>query len=359
MEQAEALGEAPEDPLLLFSFLWGVWSANYVTFKGEAISDLASQFLALAERKGGTVPLMVGHRLIGMSALHTGDIAGSRPHFDRAIALYDAAEHRALAPRFGQDIGVAALSFRAIALWLLGYPELALADTEHSLKDAHEVDHGPTLMYALVVAARLNIHWGNYAAATKLTDEIVTYASQKGVGFWKALGMLYQSIGVAFTGNGLDAVQKINSAINLYRSIGSTLYLPECLGHLANAHAQLGQVDDARRCIGQAMTAMQASGEIWCEAEVKRVAGEIALIAPERDTAKAAAYFEQAFDIARQQKAKSWELRASMSLARLWRDQGKVQQARELLAPVYGWFTEGFDTRDLKEARALLEELAA
>jgi len=114
---------------------------------------------------------MVGHRLMGMAALHTGDIAGSRPHFDRAIALYDAAEHRALAPRFGQDILVAALSFRAITLWLLGYPELALTDTVHSLKDAHEIDHGPTLMYALVVAARLNIHWGDYAAAAKLADE--------------------------------------------------------------------------------------------------------------------------------------------------------------------------------------------
>jgi predicted ATPase len=302
---------------------------------------------------------MVGHRLIGMSVLHTGDIAGSRPHFDRAIALYDAAEHRALAPRFGQDILVAALSFRAIALWLLGYAELALTDTEHSLKDAHEINHGPTLMYALVVAARLNIHWGDYAAAAKLADEIVTYASQKGVGFWKALGMLYQSIGAALTGKALNAVQEIISAINVYRSIGSTLYLPECLAHLANVHAQLGQVDDAGRCIGEALTAMQASGEIWCEAEVNRVAGEIALISPERHTEKAEAYFEQGLAVARQQQAKSWELRASMSLARLWRDQGKVQQARELLASVYGWFTEGFDTRDLKEAKALLEELAA
>ena len=126
---------------------------------------------------------------------------------------------------------------------------------------------------------------------------------------------------------------------------------------LAIAHADAGQFDDAWRCIGRAMTAMQATRERWCEAEAHRVAGEIALKSPEPVTATAQSYFERAVAVARQQQAKSWELRASMSLARLWRDQGKVQQARELLAPVYGWFTEGFDTRDLKEAKALLDEL--
>ena len=131
------------------------------------------------------------------------------------------------------------------------------------------------------------------------------------------------------------------------------------LSYLARAYAELGQFDDARRCIGEAMTAVETTKEKWCEAEVYRIAGEIALKSPEPDAAKAEAYFERALSVARQQQAKSWELRAAMSLARLWRDQGKVQQARELLAPVYGWFTEGFDTRDLKEAKALLEELAA
>ena len=358
MERAEALGEAPEDPLLLFSFLWGVWSGNYVKFNGEAIKSIASQFMALAEREGTTLPLTVGHRLIGMSALHTGDINGSRQHFDRAIALYDPAEHRALAPRFGQDIRVATLCFRAKALWLLGYPALALADIASALKDAREIDHGPSLMYALFLVAKLNIYSGYYAAAGKHADEIVTFATQKGVGFWKALGMLSRGVGSALVGNASDTAQKITSAINAYRSMGSTVFLPEYLSHLANAHAQASQVDDAWRCIGEAMAAMEASGEIWFEAEVNRIAGEIALKSPQQDAAKAEGYFERALSVARQQQAKSWELRAAMSLARLWRSQGKVQQARELLAPVYGWFTEGFDTLDLKEAKALLEDLA-
>jgi predicted ATPase len=121
----------------------------------------------------------------------------------------------------------------------------------------------------------------------------------------------------------------------------------------------LGKFDDAWRCIDEATTAVETTKEKLWEAEVNRVAGEITLMSLERDVAKAETYFERALAVARQQQARSWELRAAMSLARLWRDQGKVQQARELLAPVYGWFTEGFDTRDLKEAKALLEELAA
>jgi predicted ATPase len=137
------------------------------------------------------------------------------------------------------------------------------------------------------------------------------------------------------------------------------LYVPLYLSHLARAYAELGQFDHASRCIGEALTAIETNKERWCEAEVNRLAGEIALMSPERDETKAEAYFERALSVAPEQQAKSWELRAAMSLARLWRDQGKVQQARELLAPVYGWFTEGFDTRDLKEAKALLEELAS
>jgi predicted ATPase len=124
-------------------------------------------------------------------------------------------------------------------------------------------------------------------------------------------------------------------------------------------YAQLGQFEDAWSCIGETMTAIETTGERWWEAEVHRVAGEIVLMSPQPDTAKAQAHFERALAVARQQQAKSWELRAAISMARLWRDQGKREEARELLAPVYGWFTEGFDTRDLEEAKALLRELAA
>jgi predicted ATPase len=136
------------------------------------------------------------------------------------------------------------------------------------------------------------------------------------------------------------------------------MFLPLFLGYAARAYLDAGNFEAAYQSVQKAMTAIQATGERWVEAEANRVAGEIAAKRPERDTTNAESHFHTALQIARQQQAKSWELRAAMSLARLWRDQGKVQEARELLAPVYGWFTEGFDTRDLKEAKVLLAELA-
>ena len=135
--------------------------------------------------------------------------------------------------------------------------------------------------------------------------------------------------------------------------------MPWLLANLARAYARAGQLDNAMEAISEAQNTLQATGERWVEAELNRIAGEVALTLPEADATKAEIYFDRALAVARKQQAKSWELRAAMSLARLWRDQGKVQQARELLAPVYGWFTEGFDTRDLKEAKALLDQIAS
>ena len=151
----------------------------------------------------------------------------------------------------------------------------------------------------------------------------------------------------------------ITSGIAAWRSTGATLCLAVVVIVFGESPCGACQLDDAWRCIGEAMTMIETTKERWFEAEVNRIAGEIALKSPQPDAAKAEAYFERALAVARQQQAKSWELRAAMSMARLWRDQGKRDEARELLAPVYGWFTEGFDTLDLKEAKALLDELAA
>ena len=146
LKRSESL---PKTRLLLFSVLYGFWVANYVAFNGEVSRELAAQFLALAEKQRATVPLMVGHRLMGTSLMSTGDIAPGRAHYDQALALYDPAAHRPLATRFGQDVGVAILCYRSRDLWLLGYPEAALADAEHALKDAREIGQAGTLMYAL------------------------------------------------------------------------------------------------------------------------------------------------------------------------------------------------------------------
>ena len=273
------------------------------------------------------------------------------------MALYDAAEHRLLATRFGVDTRVSVLCFRSFAQWMLGYPKAALADTNNALKEARRIGQAATLMYALGHAPLTRFHCGNYATANAEADELVALAGEKGASFWKEWGMLVQGCGLALSGNSSDAVHMITFGITALRSTGATLWMPLQLLYLSRAYVELCQFDDASRCIGEAMTAAQITKERWYEADIHRIAGEIALGAAERDPIKAQSYFERALAVARQQQAKSWELRAAMSLARLWRDQGKPQQARELLAPVYGWFTEGFDTRDLKEAKALLDEL--
>jgi class 3 adenylate cyclase/predicted ATPase len=355
VEQAEALGEPPVDPLLLFAILFGVWVANFVAFNGDAVRDLAAQFLALAEKQRATVPLMEGHRLMGMSLLFTGNIGAGRRHLDQAIALCDRAEHR---PVFGQDAGVTILSYRSMALWLLGYPDAAQRDNDDALKKAREIGQAVTLMTTLSRIAVSNTIFPNYVAATAQAQELVALAEEKGSPYWKVGGMLLRGSVLALTGRASEAVEMLISGISAYRTTGGTVYTPLTFPILAHAHAELGQFEEAWRCIGEAMTAVETAKEKWCEAEVHRVAGEIALKSPEPDAAKAEAYFERALAVARAQRAKSWELRAAMSQARLWRDQGKRDDAHDLLAPIYGWFTEGFDTLDLKEARALLDSLA-
>jgi predicted ATPase len=358
IEQAETLGEPPDDPLLLFSVLYGVWVANYVAFDGGMMRELSTEFLALAEKQRATMPLSVGHRLVGTSLACTGDIAQGRAHLDRAAALYNPTEHRPLALRFGQDVRVAILSNRALALWMLGHPTAALADTDQLLTDAREIGQAATVMYALFHAAHIQLFRGNYQAVNTLGEEVVALAEEKGALLWKGSGVIDQGYVSALTGKASDAVQMITAGIGLWRATGATAWMPLYRLHLAKAYSELDQFDEAWRNIRDAMSAIEDTKERWWEAEVNRTAGEITQLSPERDAAKAEEYFERALAVARQQQAKSWELRAAMSLARLWRDQGKVSQARELLAPVYGWFTEGFDTRDLKEAKALLAELA-
>ena len=254
---------------------------------------------------------------------------------------------------------MALLASRSGCMWLLGYPAASRSDAERALKNAREIGQATTLMVALFRASYSHILCGNYAAANAQIDELIALADEKGAPYWKAIGTEVRGSLFAMTGKASDAVRAITSGITSLRSTEATLYEPYNLSYLAMAYAELGQLDDARRCIDGAIDKVELSKEKWCEAEVHRIAGEVELKSPEPDAVKAQAYFERALAVARAQQAKSWELRAAMSMARLWRDQGKRDEARDFLAPVYGWFTEGFDTVDLKEATALLEELSA
>jgi class 3 adenylate cyclase/predicted ATPase len=289
----------------------------------------------------------------------TGNFVDGKEHYDRALAIYDPAEQRPLTTRSGRDVGVSLLSSRASCLYNLGYHAASLDDGERAVKNARETGQATTLLYALQHAGFLYILCGNYAAAFAQVDELVALADEREAPYWKALGTALRGSLFVLTGRASDAVRAITSGITILRSTRATLYEPRHLCFLAMAYAELGQLDDARRCIEDAIEKVESSKEKWFEVEVHRIAGEIALKSSVPNLEKAEAYFDRALAVARQQQAKSYELRAAMSLARLWRSQGKPKQARELLAPVYGWFTEGFDTLDLKEAKALLDELHA
>jgi predicted ATPase len=255
---------------------------------------------------------------------------------------------------------VASLSFRSVILWLLGYPEAALVDGSQALEQAREMGSAGTSMTALAFVPLVHIECGNYSAANEEARDLADLANEKDASLWKAVAVLLQGCVFSSTGEASKAVQIIISGIAALRATGAMIWMPMYLTYLAKAYANLNELSDAQRFIGEAMITIETTKETWYEAEVHRAAGEIALKSPpERDTTKAQAYFDRALAVARQQQAKSWELRAAMSMARLWRDQGKRDDARELLAPVYGWFTERFDTLDLKEAKKLLDELAS
>ena len=231
--------------------------------------------------------------------------------------------------------------------------------TDDGRKDARAIGHAPSLMIALSIADLTHMLCGNYAAGSERINELVALADEIGGAFWKLAGAAIRGRHLALIGNAADSIPLMIATRNAYEATGANFLAPLDLAILGSTHAALGKVNDARRYVADAMNSIETNKEKWFEAEVNRVAGEIALKSPDPDRMKAQEYFRRALAVARQQQAKSWELRAAMSLARLWRSQGKVQQAHELLAPVYGWFTEGFDTRDLKEAKALLQELAS
>jgi tetratricopeptide (TPR) repeat protein len=244
-----------------------------------------------------------------------------------------------------------------LVLWLLGYPDKALLETHRALDAARETGHIPTLLFGLIFTAHTHICCRVHAAAATHLEESIALAQEK-IPLMKHMAAGHLGCVLAETGKASEAINTINAAIAGMHAIGATVWTGWWISRLALAYAELGKIDDAWRCIGEAITAIESSKERWHEAEVNRIAGEIALVSPESDAAKAEAYFERALVVAREQQAKSLELRAAMSMARLWRDQKKPQQANELLAPVYGWFTEGFDTLDLQEAKTLLAALA-
>ena len=246
---------------------------------------------------------------------------------------------------------------RALSVWMLGYPDAALIDCDQAVSDAREIGLVTTLMPALLYTSIVHILCGNNAMANDQANELVALADDKGSALWKAVGVLLQGTILALARKSSEAEQTITTGIGALRSTGSTLWTPLWASCLAKSYGDLGRFADARRWMNEALTTIEASNERLFEPEVHRTAGEIAFLAPEPDFREAESHFARSLATARQQNAKSWELRAAISLARFWRDQGECDKAIKLLSSIYGWFTEGLGTRDLRETKVLLEEL--
>jgi class 3 adenylate cyclase/predicted ATPase len=357
IENAQAIGEAPKDPLMLFSAIYGFWVVNIAGFNGDAARELAVEFLCLAEKQNDTGPLLLAHRMMGVTLMSLGDLAQGKAHLDRALCLFNPAEHRDLAARFGTDAQVAILEWRSRTLWLLGYPQAAREDVESSFRVAREIGHAATLMHTLAHSTISLILCGDFAEATSRSRELVELAEEKGSSYWKANGQLWQGCLAVLLGRWTQAVEILVPALGTYRLTGATIYAPYITGHLARAYAELGDYKEAWQAIDHALAEVERTKEKWCEAELHRIAGELARFSPDADEEAAAGHIKRAIEVAREQGARGWELRASTSLCRLWQKQGKRIEARDLLASVNDCFPLELDTPDLSEARALLDDL--
>lgn len=325
VEHAEKLGDTTDDPLVLFSVLYGFWVASRMSFHADATRELAAQFQALAERRQARAPMMIGHLVMGISLVLAGDLAVGSAELDRAVALYHHPEHRPLAMRFGHDVLVSALAWRAFSQWALGRTDAATADLERAIGEAREFGHAATLMYAQAHVSLTLIYMGKLDAAAELADELMQLADEKGSRFWNAYGKLLRGRVLALEGEERAAADMIETGISAMQSTGATAYAPWYLSILGATYARIGRMSDAQRYCEDALLRISESGECWQEAEAYRIAGEVALASEPPDVQQAQAHFERSLVVAKQQMAKSFELRAAESLATLARREGSMR----------------------------------
>jgi predicted ATPase len=260
--------------------------------------------------------------------------------------------------RMGSEPGVACRTYAATTLWLLGYPEQALARLYDALALAHELSHPYSLAIAQVTAAYVYQFRRNVLAVYEQAEAAVTFSTEQGFPLWAAFGTSLCGWALAMQGQGEEGLAQVHQGISSFRATGAALFVPYLCTVLSEIYDHLGHTKDGLQALAEAHTLVEQYEERWWEAEVCRLRGVLLLQQPWAPQAEAEVWLQQALDVARRQEAKSLELRAAISLSRLWQQQGKRTEAYELLVPIYGWFTESFDTADLREARALLETLS-
>jgi TOMM system kinase/cyclase fusion protein len=361
-ELCQQVGETPQ----LFQVLWGLWYFYLHRVELRTAREMGEQLLTLAQRVGDLALRLEAHYVLGNTLNYLGEFAAAQAHFAQVIALYDPQQHHAHAYLYGQDPGVVCRHYAAVTLWYLGYPDQALQRSQEALTLAQELAHPHSLAFALIFAAWVHHFRREWPLTHARAEATIALAAEQGFGVYTAMGRIFRGCALAEqeaesgTGQGHveEGMAQMQQGLAAWRTTGAAVFQPYGLALLAKASAQVGQPEAGLTLLTEALAMAHDKGECRWNAELYRLQGEILLVRSAEHHTEAEACFGQALDIARRQQAKSWELRAAISLARLWQRQGKHAAAHELLAPIYSWFTEGFDTADLQEAKALLNELA-
>jgi class 3 adenylate cyclase/predicted ATPase len=352
-ELCQQVGETPQ----LFPVLHGLFRFHMMRSEFQATRDLAEQIFNLAQRAQDTALLVEAHRVMGQTLFWLGEMAPARAHLEQGVALYDPQKHRSHAFVYGHDPGVACGCFAAMAIWVLGYPDQALQSVHVALTLAQEVTHPFSQAYALQAAALVHQFRGEVQAVQERAEALIALSTEHGFPWGLATGTISRGWARTSQGEGAEGIAQIHQGLVALRAKDLQVQRPHHLSLLAEAYGKVRQPKEGLTVVSEALATADDTGERCWEAELHRRKGELLLMQQGQKVGEAEECLWTALDTARHQQAKSLELRAVMSLARLWQRQGKQKEARQILADIYGWFTEGFDTADLQEAKALLEEL--
>jgi predicted ATPase/class 3 adenylate cyclase len=355
--RARELCEQRGDPPELFPVLFGLFSMYYLRDAIRTAYELAEQLLLRAQSAHDPALLMYAHVALGDASSQIGELLLAREHLEKAIPLYDFDRHRTLTFRFGVDAGVNSLSYAARTLWLLGYPGQALKRGKEALALARDLSQPQSVAFAENFLGALHLSRGEARAAQVSAEALNTLSAEHGFILWSAVASIRHGGAVAEQGCNEEGITQIEEGLAAYRATGTELGRPENLCRLAKACLETDRLGDGLDALFEALTIADEHEDRNWEPEIYRLKGELLLKQNHSDASAARNCFQRAIEIARKQSAKSWELRATMSLARLLRDSGRRDEARSMLAEIYNWFTEGFDTADLKDAKALLDEL--
>jgi predicted ATPase len=355
--RAQHLCQHLEDPYQLFPVLRGLHMSYHVRAELQTAHALGEQLLTLAQQVKDPGMLPAAHRALGTTLAFLGVPASAHTHLTQGMVHYDLQQHRAYAWLYGEDAGVFCRSQGARTLWHLGYPDQALARNEAAVTLAQQIAHPFSLSFALSAAAMFHQFRREMRLTQEHAEAAMSLAQEQGFPFWIAFDTILRGWTLAQRREAQEGVAQMHQGLRAHRGTGAELLRPYFLALLADVHGTLGEPEAGLTALAEALALAETTGERWCESELYRLKGELLLQQNSGNQAEAETCFHHALEIARSQQAKSFELRAATSLARLWQSQGKRDEARQLLGDVYGWFTEGFDTADLIDAKALLDEL--